>query len=104
MPSAEVKPLTASMSDVLPAPFGPIRPVTVPGSSRKLTSFDGDHRAVPHRQTLDGQRPGGDPRVVVAGGVGVGDVGELDRVRPAPLPRLLDRRDILTHSAATPSL
>ena len=33
-PSAGVNPLIASISDVLPAPFGPIRPVTVPGSSR----------------------------------------------------------------------
>ena len=38
-PSAGVNPLIASMSEVLPAPFGPIRPVTMPGSSRKLTSF-----------------------------------------------------------------
>ena len=32
-PSAEVKPLMASMSDVLPAPFGPIKPVTMPGAN-----------------------------------------------------------------------
>ena len=38
-PRAEVNPLTASISDVLPAPFGPIRPVTLPGSRRKLTSL-----------------------------------------------------------------
>ena len=38
-PSAGAKPHTASISDVLPAPFGPISPVMVPGVSLKLTSF-----------------------------------------------------------------
>ena len=38
-PSAAVNPLIASIREVLPAPFGPIRPMTVPGSTRKLTSF-----------------------------------------------------------------
>jgi hypothetical protein len=38
VPSAGVKPLMASMSEVFPAPFGPISRTTVPGSSRKLTS------------------------------------------------------------------
>ncbi len=32
-PSPGVKPLTASISEVLPAPLGPINPVMVPGSS-----------------------------------------------------------------------
>ena len=52
----------ASISDVLPAPFGPIRPVTVPGFEPVAHVVDGDDRAVAHRQVLDRQRPRRDAR------------------------------------------
>jgi hypothetical protein len=35
---ARVKPVTASMTDVLPAPFGPMRPMTRPGTTVNDTS------------------------------------------------------------------
>jgi len=52
---------------------------------------DCDHRSVANRQALDRQRPRRDSAVVVHVSSLVSDIGEIDRVRPAPLPRLLDR-------------
>ena len=34
--AARAKPVTASITDVLPAPFGPIRPVMRPGSTEQV--------------------------------------------------------------------
>ena len=60
LPSAAAKPLMASMSDVLPAPFGPIRPVTVPGLPASCR-----RRPAPrnHRKTKDVQGWQAFPRV-----------------------------------------
>ena len=55
---------------------------------------DGDHGAVAHGEALDRQRSWRD-HGVVGGRLGVGDVGELDHVRPAPLARLLDEPEQL---------
>ena len=55
-PLTGTKPVTASMSVVLPAPFGPIRPTTSPGLHLQRHVVDGDHGAEPHRQPADRQR------------------------------------------------
>ena len=100
-----VNPLSASISDVLPAPFGPIRPVTCARFEREPDVVDGGDRAVAHGQAVDDQGLRGHPAWSSVARRRVGDVGELDGVRLAPLLRaFLMSRKILTHSAATPSL
>ena len=106
-PSSEIdpsptatKPVTASMSVVLPAPFGPIRPTTSPGRTSSDTSCTattepkrtvrlvdrergGAARARPRRAAAAGARPAGDeveplPEPAAVGGGDVGDAVLVD--------------------------
>ena len=58
--AARVKPVTASITDVLPAPFGPIRPVMRPGAHRERHVVDGDDAAVADAQAAHLERAGVD--------------------------------------------
>ena len=55
-PLTGTKPVTASMSVVLPAPFGPIRPTTSPGLDLQRHVVDRDHRTEADGQVRDRQR------------------------------------------------
>ena len=48
-------PVIASMAEVFPAPFGPIRPTISPGWTSSDKSVDGDHPAVAHLHVVDPQ-------------------------------------------------
>ena len=52
-PSAWAKPVTASITLVLPAPFGPMRPTTCPASTCERDVGDRDHAAVADGEVLD---------------------------------------------------
>ena len=55
-PSAVAKPVTASMTLVLPAPFGPMSPTTAPAGTTQVDVVDRDDTAVADGERLDLER------------------------------------------------
>ena len=72
------KPVMASITLVLPAPFGPMSPTTVPGATSQRDVVDGDDAAVAHRAGRATSRSGRAPSAATAAHrrrLGVGAVG-----------------------------